>query len=342
MSQDFNTSRISASRVNKYLGCGVEFKRYYIDGDPEEISGSAALFGNVMHEALEHWALNRSQDLVTLTAQAWASITEGTPVRAFIGEYQAISVECMKAEKVAREKWEADPRNKGKVSKAPRMTKHFKESAAAKKLDALLAKWIPVLNDKSPWRFSDRDPLPSLYDESLILAKKYAAKRGSLPTSLHTEFGFDVEWNGFTLTGYIDSIEPVLSDEGELLGYAVVDYKTYRAEPARLKDWRQAVIYDVAFHDLCCRGVLPFDPELPRWVVFDYVRLGVRKDFAIGEQDYAELLRDLTMYRAGVEAGVFLPAHKNTNPDFCSYGETCCLRQRGECGQPGGLYQEAA
>lgn len=335
----FDATKISPSRVNTYLGCGEAFRRYYIDGEPKGPVGSAALYGNVIHGMLEKWALDRSQDAVTLTAQSWLELTRGTAVAEFIGEYQAISVECMKAEHEARLAFEK--RNPGKESKSPRMTKEFKASPAAKKLNALLAVWIPKLNAHSPWRFSERDPLPTLYDESLIASKRYAAMWNELPTALHTEFGFNVRWEGYLLNGFIDAVEPVLAPTGELAGYVIGDYKTYRNDAPGAKDWRQGAIYDVVFEALCQSGALPYDPELPRWVVFDYFRLLYRKDYRMTQADRRVLLNDLAQYKRGVEAEVFLPAHKNTNPDFCDYNETCCMRTRGAgCGTPGGLYPE--
>lgn len=338
---EFTPTQISPSRVNSYVSCGQAFKMRYIDGLPEERSGSAALFGTVVHHALERWALNREQSLVTLVAQAWMAVTEGTPVADFIRAYQSISVECMKAEKAARDTWEADKRNAGKKSKAPRMTKYFKESDAAKKLNRLLAEWIPKLNAESPWQFSEFDPLPSLYDESLVAAKRYAIKWRSLPPALYTEFGFTVEWEGFQLKGYIDCIEPVVSPEGELVGILVLDYKTYRAVKSEAKDWRQTCLYDVAIADLKARGVLDL-PDVPVYVGCDYFRLTERRDWLMTPADHAKLLDELQMYSRGVAAGVFLPAEKNRNPDFCDYPSNCCLRGRGdETCQRGGLYTDS-
>lgn len=338
--EPFDPVRISPSRVDKYLTCGVQFKRQYIDREPTQLSGSAALFGNVMHGALEKWSLNRSQSLVTLVSQSWPEQTRGTVVADFLHEYQSMSVPLMKAEKRAKEEWESQ--NRGKVSKAPRMTAIFKATDEYKKLQGLMASWIPRLNEGSPWRFSERDPLPNLYDESLVLAKKYSAQWRDLPASLHTEFGFQVPWLDWILTGYIDCIDPVLTPEGELRGYAVTDYKTYRNEAPGAKDHRQGTIYAVAFDFLCREGVLPFDPELPVWIVFDYVRLLGRKDYVIQLADLTVLKNDLTMYSAGVKHGVYLPAPKLGNPDFCDY-EDCCLRTRGEgTGLRGDLYAEAA
>lgn len=335
---EFNPMIVSASRINKYLGCGIEFRRYYIDGEPETNLTSHALFGLVIHNALETWALDRGQDLVKLVITAWDEETEDTPVNEFIAEYAKINIEVMRAEAEARSAWEGKPANRGKTSKAPRMTREFKESAAAQKLNRLLAQWIPTLNEKSPWKFSDRDPLPSLYDESLRLAKQYAAKWRHLPTALHTELSFTVEFRGFQLKGFIDNIEPVVNEDGEMVGIGVVDYKTYRAEPTPMKDWRQGCMYDVAVHDLIRREVLPLPSDLPIHVIFDYTRLLERHDYKIGEADYDLLEADLQGYRRGIDAKVFLPAQKQTKPDFCSYGETCCMVTRGEVAVSGGLY----
>jgi hypothetical protein len=337
----FVANRISASRVDKYLGCGVQFKRAYIDREPAQMSGSAALFGSVMHRALETWAMDRQRDLVPLVAQAWMEETKGTVVQEFIGAYQRINIEVMHAEADARKAWEAEPRNRGKTSKSPRMTKHFKDSAAAGKLNALLGAWIPKLNAESPWRFSESDPLPNLYDESLRLGKKYAETWRHLPDALYTEFGFDVEWNGFVLNGYIDVIEPLVDHNGELQALLVTDYKTYAKEPPEQKDWRQGCIYDIAVRWLIEQGVLDLPSDLPIYIVFDYVRLGFRRDFSYTQADHEKLLGELRLYKAGVEAEIFLPANKSSNPDYCDYPESCCLRTAGEgCGQRGGLYED--
>ena len=339
--QAWNPKLISASRVNSFLQCGVAFKMHYVDGMPEQRSGSAALFGNVIHEALEKWTLDRKQDLVTLTAQAWMNQTrKHRKTQEFIQAYQGISVECMKAEQAARVSWEAKPMNRGKVSKAPRMTKDFKESAANQKLLKLIAHWLPKLTD-SPWQFTERDPLPGLYDESLQVAAKYARKYGSSPSSVHTEFGFMVEWRDYILRGYIDAIDPLVAPTGELTGYLITDYKTYRAEASEMKDWRQGVMYDIAVRDLIHRGVLNLDPDLPRYIVYDYVRLLKRKDFAVTKKDWNQLDAELTLYTRAIDNDIFLPADKGANPDFCGYPENCCLRTRGEgVGCRGGIYND--
>ena len=336
--EPFNPALISASRVNSFLTCGVAFKMHYVDGIKEQRSGSAALFGNVIHTALEWWTPDKSQDLVTLTAKAWMENTKRHKMtQDFIKAYQGISVKVMKAEADAKAQWEKA--NPGKESKAPRMTAIFKKSPAALELNKLLGKWIPKLSD-APWQFNERDPLPALYDESLQVAARYARKYGTEPASIHTEFGFLVKWKGFLLRGYIDGIFPLLDEDGVLIGYLILDYKTYRAEAAPMKDWRQGVMYDVAVTDLVERGVLELDPSLPRYVVFDYVRLLKRKDFLIGKADHLQLFKELTTYKSALDAQVFLPAHKGTNPDYCGYPDNCCMLTKGEgVGCSGGIYE---
>jgi hypothetical protein len=74
---------------------------------------------------------------------------------------------------------------------------------------------------------------------------------------------------------------------------------------------------------------------VPLRVTFDYPRLGTRRHYPMTAADEKQLLRELTMYRAGVSNGVFLPADKGRNPDFCDYPEDCCLLNRGGgCAEP--------
>ena len=349
--KQLDPTRVSPSRLNSYVSCGIAFHLKYVQDVPPERSGSAALFGSVMHKALEFWGQDRSRDLTQLVRDAWVSETvwDGKPtaVTRFLKEYQQISVQVIKAEHAARTKWEADPRNKGKKSQAPRMTKYFKESEAARKLNAMLARWLDTLNEESPWKFSDRDPLPSLYDESLVVSKRYAHTLWHLPNIVHSEFEISEAWRGFTLTGYIDFIEPLIDrDTKELLGVGIGDYKTYRKEPAEHKDWRQVVMYDAAVRSLVARGAieLPWDiDKVPLYVGIDYVRGAgqwfdengkptSRRYWQIADGDYERLERELNAYKAGVEGNVYLPAEKNRNPDFCDYGENCCLRSTSVAG----------
>ena len=343
----FEPTRVSPSRVNKLTECGIAFRMKYLDRIPEERNGSFALFGSVVHKALERWSTDRSQNLLDLMREAWISETEKGPVvREFLQHYQAICVEVIKAEHAAREAYNSNPRNNGKVCQAPRMTKHFKESAAAKKLYALLREWGPRLTAESPWEFTDRDPLAQFYDDSLVLAKRYEKQWSHLPPVIKTEFECQEPWRGFNLGPmYVDSIEPLISPAGELLGIGVIDYKTYKREPAEHKDYRQLVMYDAAIRSLVERGAmdLPID-SVPLYVGIDYVRwAGVKCDWLspegnsrrfwqITSDDHDRLERELIAYKGTVEAGNYLPAAKSTNPDFCDYGSLCCLRSTSHAG----------
>lgn len=340
--ETFDPVRVSPNRVNQYLSCGEAFQRNYIQGEPEEMSGSAALFGSVVHAALEHWAMNRQADLTALVRSAWLDVTKEAPtVNAFIVAYQAMAGEIIRAEKECADAFEA---RQGRPTKAVRMTGEWKKHPASGKVSRFLGEWLPKLKD-SPWRFNERDPLPALYNESLILSKRYQARWQHLPNAWYSELGFTVNWRGFILHGYIDSIEPVQHrDTGELLGIGVVDYKTYAKAPAPAKDWRQRAFYDAAIRDLLSTGQLELPvKDLPIYVGMDYVRwtdswldesekyptaARVWEEMTDADRDLLE--RDLTMYRDGVTHGVFLPAEKGRNPDFCPYPSNCCLKNRGE------------
>lgn len=345
--REFNPRKISPSRVNSLLSCGIAFEMKYLKGLPAEQSGSAALFGSVVHLALENWAPDRSQNLLHLMRQAWLDFAdEKAPVlKGFIEQYQSLSAQAIRLEHEIREAWAA----KGKESKAPRRTAEWKKSSVARDVAALMSRWAPTLTNESFYQFSEWDPLPSLYDESLVLAKRYESRWAHLPPTLHTEFAFDEPWRGFTLNGYIDSIELLVHPAtGELQGVGVVDYKTYAKPPAEYKDWRQVTIYDAAVRALIARGALQLPVDLdttPLYVGVDYVRwtpdwkdkdgnpFKSRCFWKVAEGDYERLERELNAYVNTVENRNFLPAEKGRNPDFCDYPSMCCLRS---CAAAGG------
>lgn len=336
---DFDSTRVSASRVGSLMKCGIAFKLQYLDGVPEEVNGSASLFGNVVHKALEWWATDRTQDLLPLMRAAWTDETKGTAVYHFLEAYAPISAKITRAQHdcaVAFEKRTKKP------SKAITMSGEWKRHPVKNQLDRLFATWLPKLEAGSPWRFTEYDPLPSLYNESLILSRRYQQLWEHLPPALHTEFRFEENWRGFTLRGYVDAIEPLLDkDTGEIRAIGVTDYKTYKKGPApeldgdndgegaELKDWRQLVMYDVAVRQLVERGQLPLPwslDDVPLYVGIDYVRCSERRFWKVKQEDYDRLERELNAYKTIVDGEAFLPADKSSNPDFCPFPSQCCLR----------------
>jgi hypothetical protein len=328
------------------MKCGIAFDLKYLQGVPEEVSGSAALFGSVVHKALELWSPDRSQDLLPLMRSAWKIETAETSVRKFLEAYEPLSARVIRAEHEARVKYEERAK---KPSVNIHMAKEWKQHPVSKELSRFFAQWLPKLEAGSPWRFTDRDPLPQLYNESLVLAKRYEAKWKHLPPTLHTEFKFEEQWRGFTLTGYIDAIEPLVDrNTGEVVAVGVDDYKTYRKAPAaelpddldtgdgaELKDWRQLVMYDVVVRQLVERGQLPLPwslEEIPLLIGVDYVRCLERRFWRVTEADYDRLERELIAYKTIVDGGAFLPADKNANPDFCPFPSQCCLRSTAAAG----------
>jgi hypothetical protein len=331
--EPFNAAKVSPSRINSYLSCGVAFKMNYIDRLPAQRSGSAALYGSVWHLALENWAPDRSKSLETVMRAAWVEFTQGTVIEKFLREYAGLSAEAMAKEQEIRDTWA----RRGKESKAPRMTKDWKESAVGRKLARLWSEWEPKLNAESFYRFSEYDPLPALFDESLVLSGTYEKRYHRLPAPLHTEFHINEPWRGFTLDCYIDSIEPVY-DEGDLIALLILDYKTYRQVPAPMKDWRQVVMYDAGLRSIVKRGAIDLPLDVPWYVGIDYVRWTEswknedgtphppRKTWKVTDEDLDRLESELSQYRRAIEADVFLPAEKGRKPDFCDYPENCCLR----------------
>ncbi len=326
----FDPKKLSPSRMTAFSNCGIAFRMKYVERLPEERSGSAALFGQVCHDFLEHWAPDRSQDILPLAKQAWLNVTEGTRVCDFIEVYAALAPEVIRAEHECRIAYE---KRTGKESKAIHMSGEWKKHPMKRKIDKLFAKWLPLIDKDSFWTFNEYDPLPKLYNESLVLAKRYEARWKHLPAPYVTEFEFTEEWEGFVLNGYIDTIEPLLDkNSGELLGIGVNDYKTYSRVPSEHKDYRQLVMYKIVVERMKERGVFQI-PDAPLYIGCDYLRwtdswlpVPPRRFWKLGPEDEARLLREAHAYTSTCERGDFLPAHKNTNPDFCSYPSNCCLR----------------
>lgn len=317
--REFNSSVIHSSSVQSLTQCGVAFEMRYIKGLPEEKSGSAALFGLVMHRALEWWAVDRSQSLLKLVELAWAEMVEGTPLEAFLDEYATFSKDAIRLCHKIKADWAAQ----GKESKAPRMTKVFKESSVAVAIQQLVFEYSTAM-ETSPWRFSENDPLPGLYDESLVLAKRYEAKYKHLRPVLHAEIKFDVEWRTFRLKGTIDTVELLYGPRNEPTALLVTDYKSYRAEPSEQKDYRQMVMYHIAVDSM--RDGLGIESKLPFYVGIDYLRLGYRQYWQMGPADFDRLEKELNMFRTMADGKLFLPAQKSYNPDYCAFPSRCCMK----------------
>ena len=320
---DFNPKRVSPSRIGTYADCGEAFRLKYVEGVAPERCGSAALFGKVMHKAREEWVLDRKLDLVKLTQQAWKHETQDDPViAAFLDQYQRLSIKAIAVERQIFHDREAQ----GRPVKMVRMTKDWKESTIAKAIEALMREWLEPLNKGSKYEFTERDPLPSLYDESLVLARRYSIENQDLPTAYESEFPFEFEWNGYTLNGFIDEICPIIDPRtGIQRGVGVVDAKTYRNAPVHAgKDSRQLIIYSLALKHYYNAGVLdiPID-KYPIYQGIDRMRLLEWKWYQYTDSDEARLLRELQMYSRGIEAEVYIPASKTCNANYCDFAKHC-------------------
>lgn len=316
---EFNARKVSPSRIGTYADCGHAFKLRYIDRVQPERNGTAALFGSVMHRARERWVVNRDLDMIQLTREAWLDITKDEPVVAsFLQRYQALSGKAIRQEEAIRRAWA----KRGKESRAPRMTKEWKESEIARQISGLMREWLPKL-ESSKYDFSENDPLPKLYDESLVLAWKYGEKWKHLPNAFVGELAYDFEWHGFQLIGFIDDISPLVTPEGELLGHAIIDAKTYATDKHSFKDWRQLQIYTLAYRHLADNGLLPFEPHEKLYGCVDKMRLLERTFYEFDERTERQLLRELETYERAVENHIFIPASKTCSTKYCDFAGAC-------------------
>ena len=318
MSEALNPRRVSASRIGKYSECGLAYKFAYVDKVPYPASGSAALFGTVLHAAREIWVLDRTLNLRSLVEKAWRDETKDDPsISAFLTEYQPLQARV-------RERIAQILSDRPDV-KQVRSTKDWKESKEKRDVDALTEAWLPRLNE-SRWKFTPSDPITKLYDESLSVAARYERRWRHLPPAVSTEAGFEIEWCGFTLVGRIDEVGILLDHAtGEMHGYTVEDAKTYREEPHTFRDSRQLVMYDLAVRDLVKRGVLPLDLEkYPLFPVIDLMRLCKKLKYPpVTPIDAARLKSELEQYERGVLNGVYLPAAKSCRAQFCDWQTVC-------------------
>lgn len=329
--ENFDPTVIHSSSVQSLVECGIAFQMRYLERAPEETTGSAALRGLVIHRALEWWAPDRKADLAKLMDKAWEDYAEGTPLQAFLDEYRVLSRRARDVEQEIRDEW---ARN-GKESKAPRLTKMWKESEVAGEINALCARFATVGGDR--FRFTESDPLPAIYDETMALAPRYQLRWKHLPAPLHTEHRFKVAWRGFTLKGTVDVLELLKDRRTAGLCVAITDYKSDAVDPetAPLKHWRQLCMYDVAVKHAIETGELELPKEahgVPIVVGVDYVRQFKRKYRQMDAADHDRLERELIAYREMVSRRLFLPAEKGRRPDFCAYPSRCCLRSATEAG----------
>jgi hypothetical protein len=312
---------ISPSRLSQFSECGRKFEFRYIDGIKPPRAPSRQLFGNIMHAARERWVVDRRSDMVPFVKQAWREQGEkDAPLGAFLADYEALSVRA-RAEKqiiLARRP----------ELKAVGQSKDWKENPVKAEIDALLAT-LALQMEQSVWTFTDTDPLPSLYDESIVLARNYAARWRHLPNAMMVEAGFTIPWEGFTLTGRIDDVtlfeHPVLGSF-----YGLTDAKTHKEDPFAPKMLDQLVNYRISFREAIALGrpgFEVFDPDMPVLCGVDAMRLysdpNPYRWFEITERQERRLLHVMRAYKRGVENAVFTPNAARCDNKGCGYKTIC-------------------
>lgn len=312
---------ISPSRLTQYSECGRKFEFRYIDGIRPPRAPSRQLFGSVMHAAREVWVMDRSLDMVPLVKAAWAA--EGAkdkPLGTFLEAYESLSV-------AARMEQQQILMRRPELSNV-RASKDWKESKIYGQILALLDTLSDAM-EGSVWSFTKTDPLPSLYDESITLARAYSNRWRHLPNALLVELGFTVPWRGFTLTGRIDDLTIFEHPRiGPFLG--ATDAKTHREDPFAPKFADQVVLYRVALREAIALdrpGTELLDPDMPVLCGIDAMRLYDQPEayrwFEIDEKQERRLLRVLEQYKRGVENAVYTPAAVRCDNMGCGFKQMC-------------------
>lgn len=317
----FDATIISPSRLSQFSECGRKFEFRYIDGIKPPRAPSRQLFGSIMHRAREQWVMNRNADMVPMVKAAWAE--EGAkdePLGSFLAAYESLSVQA-RMERATIGKRRPELKNVA-------ASKDWKEHPLKLQIDELVASLADHMK-ASVWSFTQTDPLPSLYDESITLARGYSDRWRHLPTPLMTEVGFTVPWHGFTLTGRIDDI--TLFEHPEIgQFYGATDAKTHKEDPFAPKFMDQGVMYRVAIREaitLRRPGLEDLDPDMPVLVGIDAMRLYNQPEayrwFEVDERQERRLLHVLMQYRRGIENAVYTPAAARCDNMGCGYREIC-------------------
>jgi hypothetical protein len=259
--------------------------------------------------------------MVPLVKQAWREQGDrDKPLGEFLAAYEALSVRA-RAEQDRIGQRRPELRNVA-------ASKDWKESAVKAEIDTLVADLADRM-EGSVWTFTKTDPLPSLYDESIVLSRAYAKRWRHLPNAMLVEIGFTVPWQGFSLTGRIDDLTLF---EHPTLGpfYGITDAKTHREDPFAPKLIDAGVMYRVAMREciaLARPGFERLDPEMPMLYGVDAMRLHAEEHayrwFEIDEAQERRLLRVLEQYQRGVRNAVFTPAANRCDFMGCGYREIC-------------------
>jgi hypothetical protein len=249
----------SASRLGVINRCGAAFEFQYVRNMPAPYDKGQMLLGNVIHDGVAEWygpdeAPNDYQnvDLVPLVCARWADYLPPV-VWQKIQAIQRLDEECdAVASAVSFKRPEI---------KAPRTTKEFLASGAAKRLAEAKTEMLSYCDALQEVKWPrDEDPYKA-YVKAAEMAAQMQDQWKDKPRPLAVERPFSVEFEGFHLRGRIDQVraDPA-PGTGELLS-PTLDIKTGKQPLTQMEAFIQMFIYWKArqtFDDLPASDVIEF------------------------------------------------------------------------------------
>ena len=131
-----------------------------------------------------------------------------------------------------------------------------------------------------------------------------------------------MQWEGFTISGKIDEILPLVTPDGEPI-YGIIDAKSYKEHPFAPKNIDQGVGYKVALPGLVERGLIDLDLEREVRFGIDAMRMLEYRWFGIDERNERRYLRELQTYARAVEARAFPSNASRCDADMCGFRGIC-------------------
>lgn len=244
---DFSPSRLTLAGK-----CGLAFEYSYVRHLTAPQEGARAMFGNVVHNGVQEWygpagtTDYKEQPLEQIILSQWPKLLP-EKVWEFVQQMRDLDQECdAVAAAIVFQRPEL---------KAPRQTKAFLESEAAKdfaaKRDEMNTFCTEVVKDVR-WP-KDEDPYQA-YKKSAVIANNIQRRWQPMPPPLGSEIPFRIRIGEFTVRGRIDLVRADPHRQTGELMVRMIDIKTGTQLMTQMEAFLQAYIYVEAIHQI---------PELP-------------------------------------------------------------------------------
>lgn len=308
---------ISPSQVATAGRCGWAYAHTYKHRIRPAKQAVPLLTGSVLHRALEKWSLDHDLDFPELVADAWLEELSDDPgMLRVIRAYQKLSKRSLTLQKEILER--------RPDIKVVSMTKDFKSSQVAKDLRKFIAtNQATLLKADHNWAKSD---FCNAYDETILCAQRYQEKYQDSPPAIRTEVQFTIDHEGLILKGVVDYLGLYISDDGEVLGYLILDAKSYGKHPHPLKDFIQLAVYRIAAEQqlpVWLEDVgMPFNPDWPIFVGIDMMKSLEHIIYHMTPEQLATATSILRAYDTFREVAPLLPNFK-ADCDRCEWFDDC-------------------